>query len=130
MLKKTIRKSTFIKYNIVALTATSLDFIILVFLTEVLGTWYLFSAIIGTTLGGVFAFLLERKWTFEKTTGILTNQILRYLLIWAISFFLNITFLFLLVDIFHVQYIISRIIVAALISVVFNFLTHKHFIFK
>lgn len=130
MLREAIHKSTFIKYNAVAMTATTVDFLFLVFLTEVLGFWYLLSAIIGSTFGGIVAFMLERNWTFKKTNGVVRKQALRYLFIWLSSLLLNTVFLYLFVDIFEIQYILSRLIVAVLVSVTFNYFTHKYYIFK
>lgn len=130
MLREAIHKSTFLKYNAVAMTATAVDFMFLVFFTEVLGFWYLLSAIIGSTIGGIVAFLLERNWTFKKNDGVIRKQALRYLFIWLSSLLLNTVFLYLFVDIFQIQYIFSRVIVAVLVSVTFNFFTHKYYIFK
>ncbi len=130
MLREAIHKSTFIKYNAVAITATAVDFLFLVFFTEVLGFWYLFSAIIGSTIGGFVAFLLERNWTFKKTDGVIRKQAFRYLLIWLTSLLLNTVFLYLFVDILQIQYILSKVAVAVLVSVGFNFFTHKYYIFK
>lgn len=130
MIREKLNKSSFLKYNMVALIATSVDFVTLIFLTECLNVWYLLSAISGSTLGGILAFVLERRWTFQKTNDIIYKQAIRFVLVWFVSILLNTVLLYLFVDFLNIQYIISRIIVAGLVSVTFNFFTHKYFIFK
>ena len=121
---------TFFKYNVVAIIATAVDFVVLVSLTEVLHFWYLFSAFLGAFTGGITGFILERNWTFMKRDGKLSIQAIKYLLVWAISIFLNVTGIFLFVEYMGCQYIISKIIVAIIIGIGFNFLTHKYFVYK
>jgi len=124
------RLSTFLKYDLVALVATAIDFTVLIGLTEMLNMWYLFSAIISAFLGGITGFVLERNWVFMKKDGKLTVQSTRYLLIWMVSIVLNTGFLYLMVDLFGYQYIVSKVIVSVLVGIGFNFLMHKYYIFK
>lgn len=124
------RLSTFLKYDLVALVATAIDFTVLIGLTEMLNMWYLFSAIISALLGGITGFVLERNWVFMKKDGKLTVQSTRYLLIWMVSIVLNTGFLYLMVDLFGYQYIVSKVIVSVLVGIGFNFLMHKYYIFK
>jgi putative flippase GtrA len=114
----------------VALVATAIDFTVLIGLTEMLNMWYLFSAIISALLGGITGFVLERNWVFMKKDGKLTVQSTRYLLIWMVSIVLNTGFLYLMVDLFGYQYIVSKVIVSVLVGIGFNFLMHKYYIFK
>jgi putative flippase GtrA len=43
---------------------------------------------------------------------------------------LNTALLYMFVEFITVQYIISRIIVAVIVGIGFNFITHKYYIFK
>ncbi len=122
--------AVFLKYNVVAAVATAVDFTILVFMTEVLQIWYLLSAITGAVTGGIMSFFLERNWTFKKKDGKISKQALKYSLIWITSIILNISGLYLFVEYFGIEYIISKIIVAITVGIGFNFLTHKYYIFK
>ncbi len=130
MLKRTNLTSTFFRYNIVAITASGVDLMLLILLTEIAGLWYLISAIIASVSGGIVAFILERHWTFKKKDNEIIKQVYKYILIWLFSIFLNIRLLYLFVDSFGVQYIISKVIVAVLVGIGFNFITHKYYIFK
>ena len=128
--KKIDAFKTFFRYNIVAGIATAIDFTLLVFLTEALGFWYLLSTVIGALGGGITAFILERNWTFKSKDGKLSVQALRYFFIWISSILLNVAGMYLFVDYIGIQYIYSKIIVATMVGVGFNFVTHKYYIFR
>jgi len=122
--------TSFFRYNVVAIVATSVDFAVFILFTEALEIWYLLSAVIGAVSGGITAFVMERNWTFMKTDGKVSVQSIKYILVWSVSIFLNTAGLYLLVEFFNCRYIISKIIVAIIVGIGFNFLTHKYFVFK
>ncbi len=122
--------TSFFRYNIVAIIATSIDFLVFILLTEALQLWYLFSAIVGAVLGGITAFVLERNWTFMKSDGKLSCQSVKYFMVWLASIFLNITGLYIMVEYAACRYIFSKVVVAIVVGIGFNFLTHKYFVFK
>ena len=120
----------FLKYNVVAGIATAVDFAVLIFSTEILQIQYLLSAVFGAVSGGITAFVLERNWAFMKKDGKVSIQAIKYTGIWFTSIFLNISGLYLLVEYTGLQYIISKVIVAVIVGIGFNFLTHKYYIFR
>ncbi len=130
MKKKQHPVKVFLKYNVVAGIATAVDFAVLIFFTEILQIQYLISAVLGAVSGGITAFVLERNWTFLKKDGKLSVQAKKYAGIWLTSIFLNISGLYLLVEYTGLQYIISKVIIAVIVGIGFNFLTHKYYIFK
>ncbi|HAH57258.1 MAG TPA: GtrA family protein, partial [Bacteroidales bacterium] len=78
----------------------------------------------------IVSFIIERNWAFRKRSGNIYLQSLKYSAVWVTSILLNITGLFLLVEYFHIHYILSKVIVAVVVGMGFNFLTHRYFIFK
>lgn len=121
---------TFIRYNIVSIIATTVDFLVLITLTEFFKLWYLTSGIIGAFSGGVTSFVLGRNWAFNKKDGSVCRQAIRYTIIWLGSIFLNTYGLYFFVDILNIQYIIAKIIVAIFIGLGFNYIMQKYFIFR
>ncbi|PKP33591.1 MAG: polysaccharide biosynthesis protein GtrA [Bacteroidetes bacterium HGW-Bacteroidetes-16] len=130
MKRKPNRLPTFLRYNVVSIVATSVDFVVLIGLTEIAHLWYLFSAYEGALAGGITGFILERNWVFKRKEVKLTTQSTKYLLIWIVSIVLNTGGLYLMVELSGYQYIISKIIVSVLVGVGFNYLMHKYYIFK
>lgn len=122
--------TSFCRYNIVAITATAVDFFVLIFLTEVLHFWYMLSAFLGALMGGATGFAFGRNWVFMKKDGKLSSQAIKYLMVWIGSILLNISGLYLIVELIGIQYIISKVIVAVVVGIGFNFFMHKNFTFK
>ena len=56
-----------LQYHIsVALAALLLNWLLLIFLTEVFGVYYLLSNLIGIGIGMIFNFILNDLWTFKQ----------------------------------------------------------------
>ena len=122
--------TSFCRYNIVAITASAVDFFVLIFLTEVLHFWYMLSAFLGALMGGATGFAFGRIWVFMKMEGKLSSQAIKYLMVWIGSILLNTSGLYLIVEFIGIQYIIAKVIVAIIIGFGFNFFMHKNFTFK
>lgn len=128
--KKPTHLISFTRYQLVAVLATGVDFVTLVFLTEVVHVWYLFSTVTGAILGAVTAFLLGRYWVFESKEDKIHYQAFRYALVAVGSVVLNSTGVYLLTDGAGLAYIISKIITAVLVGISYNYLLSRHFIFR
>jgi len=122
--------TSFLRYNVIAILATATDFSIFIILSRKLAMWYVAATFISAVCGGVVSFVLNRNWAFMGKDGKLSKQAVRYFLVWNGSIFLNTMGLFLLVETTHINEIISKIIVAIIVGVGFNFLMYKYFIFK
>jgi len=122
--------TSFLRYNVIAILATATDFSIFIILSRKLAMWYVAATFISAVCGGVVSFVLNRNWAFMGKDGKLSKQAVRYFFVWNGSIFLNTMGLFLLVETTHINEIISKIIVAIIVGVGFNFLMYKYFIFK
>ena len=121
---------SFFRYIIASFLATGVDFLVLISLTEVLNFWYLLSATIGAISGGIVGFLLGRNWAFMSKSANQSEQAFKYSFVWIGSIALNVGLLYIFVEYFEIQYILSKIMVAIIVGVGFNYLLQKNFIFK
>jgi len=121
---------SFLKYNIVSLLATALDFTVFVILTKLLGTWYVLAAAISAVSGGMLAFWFNRNWVFDSKTGHIKNQAMKYIIVWISSILLNTIGIFLMVENTNLKPLYAKIIVAILVGVFFNFLMNKYYVFR
>jgi len=126
--KKNLKQ--FFRYNVVALLATTLDFSLFIILSDIFQIWYVLSTFISAFIGGVVAFFLERNWTFVSKEGKISHQAIKYLLVWTMSIVLNTIGLYLIVEYFNIDTVISKLIVSATVGIGFNFLMHNLFVFK
>lgn len=118
------------RYNIAAILATIIDFLIFVILTKIFGIWYIVATILSALSGGITAFILNRNWAFTNKNGSLSKQAIRYFFVWGGSILLVTTGLFVLVESTNINEIISKIIVSIAVGFGFNFLMYKYFVFK
>ena len=128
--KKTRHLKQFFRYNIVALLATTLDFSLFIILSDIFQIWYVLSTFISAFIGGIVSFFLERNWTFVSKDGKISHQAIKYLIVWAMSIVLNTIGLYLIVEYFNIDTVISKLIVSATVGIGFNFLMHNLFVFK
>jgi putative flippase GtrA len=129
-LKRPPFKKTFIRSQIVSITATSIDFIISIFLHEFLALYYVTATTIGSICGAFTSFLLGRNWAFLNKNGKIRKQVFRFIVISIFSIFANTTGVFFFKENFDISFIASRIIVAVLVGVFFNFFMNRYFVFR
>lgn len=120
----------FLKSQIAAFASTCLDYLSVLFLTEKVGIWYIYSNIIGATAGAVSNFFLGRKWTFRSETTPIQKQAIRYALVALGSLFLNTAGLYVLTEWLEMHYMISKVLVGIFVAICFNYLLQKYFVFQ
>lgn len=106
------------------------DIILLYIATDVLGVWYLSSAIFAFTVAFIVSFLLQKFWAFrDKRTDGMHGQLLTYLFVLIANMVLNTTFIYLLVEHGNQHYVIAQIISGAVIAL-WSFFIYRFFIFR
>ncbi|MDH5256605.1 MAG: GtrA family protein [Gammaproteobacteria bacterium] len=129
-MKKLFWSFTFLKSQISAIVATAVDFFVLFFLVEFIGSWYVLAAAVAAFCGAVTNFLLGRHWTFLAHDDKWHHQAQRYMLVAGGSLGLNTLGIFLLTDGLAIHYMISKVIISFFVAVAFNFPLQKYFVFK
>ena len=126
---KNTLESSWLRSQIAAFTATSTDFIVTIGLKELVGLWYVAATATGAFCGAVVSFLLLRHWAFKRNDHRWPGQALRYVTVSGTSLLLNTSGVWYLTEVFDIQYVVSKTIVAAVIGVSINYLLFKHFVF-
>lgn len=120
----------FIKFNTTSIIATLVDFLVFVFLIKIIGVYYIYSTIIGAICGGITSFYLNRNWVFEIQKKDLKIQVIKFVLTWIGSITFNTLGLYVLIDIFKVGKVLSKIIVGISVGVLYNYTINKYYVFK
>jgi putative flippase GtrA len=115
--------------QIASLTATVVDFSCLVFLVEVAHVWYVVATAIAGFLGAFVNFMLGRHWSFTANDEAFPGQAIRYAVVSAVSLALNSLGVYFLTEYFKIHYVVSKIITAVVVGVLFNFPLHRRFVF-
>lgn len=120
----------FVSAQIAAIIGTVVDFIATIFFTEVFGILYWVSNAMGAALGALTNFILGRYWVFDAKHQKVYGQAFRYVLVSAGSLILNTLGVILLTDVFGLYYVWSKVIVAVIVAVTYNFILQKNFVYK
>ena len=128
------RVKIFIKAQFSAFTGGVCDYLIMIFLTEVLGVHYVISIAIACILGAVVNFSINKTWTFYLSKNAyhfsLSQQLWRFILVVASSILLKMSGTWFFTTFSHIDYKISRIITDIFVSLFFNYVLQRYWVFK
>jgi putative flippase GtrA len=122
--------SSFGRHQVGALVATAIDFGTMSALISGFGLFAPLATAIGAALGGVSNFLLGRYWIFSAKDGHAGEQAWRYVLVSGVSLGLNAGGEYILHDRLGIQYLLARVIIAAAVSVGWNFPIQRAFVYR
>ena len=118
------------KYGVSGVCGGCIQVGLLYVFVDIFSVWYIRGVVLAFSISLVATFFLQKYWTFQDyTISSVGYQSIRYILIALIALALNITFMYILVDIFQLWYIMAQIIVVGTIGVV-TFLLNKRFTFN
>lgn len=120
----------FIRAQASSLISSATDFLVTVLMVEVFKLPPVAAGAIGTTTGGVLNFTLGRNWVFKSKEHSVPVQAFRYLLVWVGNLVLNVGGLALMVHVFKVNYVFSKILVSLLVGVFYNYVLQGKYVFK
>lgn len=121
---------SFLRYNIAAVIATLFDFSTLLFLKEVLEVNYVLATSLAATVGAIIAFSLGRYWAFVSTDTKKSTQLVKYFIVAIGSVLLNTLGVYLITNYLNQDYKVSKIIIAILVAVAYNYPLSKYYTFK
>ena len=117
-----------IKSVLTSFVCFSVDYALLYGLTEFAGLYYLLSAAISFTVANTLNFWLCARWVFP--TGLSGGrQYIAFLLVGAVGLALNTALMALFTDVFHIYYMISKVMAASLVFF-WNYFMRRYAIFR
>jgi len=123
------RLRQWLRHHASSLAAAVVDFGIMIACVEALHSRPVPATIAGATCGAVTNFLLGRYWIYQRRDTAARGQALRYALVSAASLAWNAAGEHLLADVLHVQYVLSRVITALVVSNAWNYPLQRFFVF-
>ena len=117
-----------IKFGIVGVIAFFIDYGAMVLLTECFHIYYLLSALISFVLSVIFNYIASMRYVFVGREDMSkSREFTIFIVLSVIGLGINELFMWLMVDKFTINYMISKIFVTALVMV-WNFITRKIFL--
>ena len=121
---------TYIKAQAASIAGSLADFCVTIFLKEVFNCWYISANMAGNIVGAIAQFILCRNWAFNAANQKMNWQIIKFILVWIGNLLLSAAGVYLLTNYFAINYIISKIIISALLGLTYNYFLQKKFVFS
>jgi putative flippase GtrA len=116
------------KFVIVGGLSFVLDFIIYYVLTNFFSVYYLTAGFFSFTLSLIFNYLMSMKFVFKSKDDLKkTHEFIIFVSLSVMGLGLNLLCLYILVDLFKMNDLIAKVLVAGIVMV-FNFVTRKIFL--
>jgi putative flippase GtrA len=106
------------------------DYLVMIVLSELFHIHYTISIVFGGIIGAIVNFSINKYWTYQSHQFPVGVQLLRFILVVAGSILLKSSGTYLLTTWLVLDYKFSRIITDIFVSLCFNFLLQKYWVFK
>lgn len=122
-------RNRFMRFQVTAVLATAIDFIMTIFFKEAVGMHYSYAVGGGATCGAITAFSINRYWVFRSVEAHPIRQAVRYILVAVGSVVLNTAGTYAVTEGFHFPYLISKTIVGIIVGFTYSYHLSKRFVF-
>jgi putative flippase GtrA len=127
----------FLKFAVVGVIGTIIDFSIYGILTRVFHVYYIYATATSVFIAIINNFLLNKYWTFKRgQTGRGGEEYIKFFIVSIINYFINITITFSIVEYTHSEVLFGSKedffakVMAIAIVLFSNYLGNKHWTFK
>lgn len=124
------RRGTFSRSVLTSIFTTALDFGTLTTLVEMGGVNYVLATWIGTVIGSLSNFTINRAWAFEVRDHPPTGQFARFLVVQATASFLHTVGVWLLTRFLGLPYQGSKAVISLLVYLGWNYPMNRWFVFR
>jgi putative flippase GtrA len=121
---------TFIRSQTASLVASAADFAFTIACVELAGVWYGVASVLGNITGAIVHFMLGRRWVFGATQTPAGHQAWKYGVVWVGYVILNFLLLISVTTYAGINYGVAKVMVAITLSISYNYLLQKKFVFK
>lgn len=120
----------FIKFNIVGISNTAVDFSVYFMLTNLVGLNYILAQTCSYTAGIVNSYIWNTIWTFKKEKHRNAREIILFIIVNLVSYGVSVGVLALCKDVWHIPYELINKVAASFCSAMVNFAGNKLFVFN
>lgn len=112
------KKMKAMRYIISGGMATITNVLFLFIFTDLLGFWYVLSAVGSYLISFIVSFIMQKYWTFgDNSSDRIGSQAVLYIIVTTTNLGLNTLGIFLLVHYGHVYYLLAQLMVSLLIAI-------------
>lgn len=128
--KLVIKHKTGVKYICSGGTAALVNLACLYIFTDIIGVWYVASAIMAFIVSHVYGFFMQKFWTFrERGWRRIQKQTAIYIIMGTAEFILTPVLIYTLVERFYLWYLLAAVVVMGGLAII-NYSVNKFITFK
>ncbi len=116
-------------FSLTAIVGLVLDLLILLGLVEIAGMHYIFAATLAFAIAAIAEYTLDRKWSFKDSNAEIKKGFISFIIIAIFTIILISLGLWVLVELFHMYYLTSRIVIMPIIGTI-NFILNYAITFE
>jgi putative flippase GtrA len=120
---------TYLKAQATAILGSLVDFLITFILFKKLHYNIVLANLIGNICGAITQFILSRNWAFKAGDGKVSQQIIKYIIVWIGNLALSAGGVYFFTYCLHVDGIASKIITSVILGLTYNYIMQKKFVF-
>ena len=124
----------FAKAQVSSFVGGCIDYFFMILFTELFHVHYTVSIAIGGVIGAVVNFSINKAWTFRSKDQpykySFLMQLSRFVLVVINSIVLKSSGTYFITTLFKIDYKISRILTDLIVSIAFNFMLQRHWVFR
>ncbi len=119
----------FIKFALVGISSTVIDWGIYLVLTRFLGIYYLMAKILSFSIAVINSYIWNRRWTFRSNDPQKLREFIKFLIIAFVGVILNTLIMYIVVDFIRLSDIYGLFFASAIVMF-WNFTANKYYTFK
>ena len=127
MSEKVVELISIIKFGIIGISNTLINWIIF-FLLNLVEVNYILANIIAYSLATINSYIWKSKWVFKYNNEKLVSS-LKFIIVNLVGLILNTIILFILVDMFNINKIISLVMATGVVMII-NYISNRLWVFK
>ncbi|MBM2820660.1 MAG: hypothetical protein HW405_420 [Candidatus Berkelbacteria bacterium] len=119
----------FVKFALVGVSSTAIDWGIYLILTRFIGVYYLMAKVLSFAISMINSYIWNRRWTFKSNDPAKLREFIKFLTIALVGVVLNTFIMYMIVDLVHLGDLYGLVFASAIVMF-WNFLANKFYTFK
>ena len=119
----------FVKFSLVGLSNTIIDFGTYLLFTRIVGWHFVFANVMAFLLAASWSFVWNRRWTFRSSDPRVQHQYVKFLVVSAVGLVLTTAILYVLVEYAGMADILAKVIAVSAV-LIWNFFINRFWTFR
>lgn len=126
---ETFLNSKILRFLIIGGFCAGLSLLIMYAFTDLFKLNYLISTVVSIVVTNFIGFYLNKYYTFKTKRKLFWREMWKYYSVMISSYFLNLTIMYVLVDLINIWYLYATLIIIVILTP-YNFILHKFWSFR